>query len=295
MDEEGLTQAIASELRAVRPMIAAALDAYGISIAVPAPVGATEPVSLERPPAAAESEALADLDATDLLAAFHRGDATPVDAVAASLSRIAGRDTAIGAIWATDPEASLAAAEESTARWRRGDARPLEGVPLLVKDVIDTRSMPTTGGSRWLEGRRATADASCVDRVRRAGAVVIAKAATFELACGDEQIPFGVVHNPWDPTATTGGSSAGCAAALAARYAPLALGTDTGGSIRLPSAYCGVTGLKPTIGLIDTAGVLPLSPTLDTVGPMAVSARDVAVLLGVLSDRPRSSVGTPGT
>jgi aspartyl-tRNA(Asn)/glutamyl-tRNA(Gln) amidotransferase subunit A len=159
----------------------------------------------------------------------------------------------------------------------------LEGVPVLVKDLLDTAGLTTTGGSRWLADRVPASDAAAVARVRSAGGIVVAKTATYELGCGDEQIPFGPVRNPWRPSCITGGSSAGSAAALALRLAPLALGTDTGGSIRIPSAWCGTVGLKPTLGRIPGDGLLGLAPTLDAVGPMARTATDAATLLAVLS------------
>ena len=124
-------------------------------------------------------------------------------------------------------------------------------------------------------------------RCRPGGAVIIAKTITYELGCGNEDTPFGHVANPWNHDHITGGSSAGSAAALAARIAPLALGTDTGGSIRIPSAFCGTVGLKPTLGRLSTAGLLGLAPTLDTAGPMARTALDAAMLFAALSGGPQ--------
>lgn len=224
-----------------------------------------------------------DVSATDLLGAYGDGSVEPGDVLDACLARIAERDPAIGAVWAIDEAGALAAAERSAARWRAGTARPLEGVPILVKDLVDTAGLVTTGGSLVYEHRVPTADAPAVAAARAAGAIIVGKTATYELGCGDEQTPFGVSGNPWCLDRTTGGSSAGSAAALAARYVPLAIGTDTGGSIRIPSAYCGVTGLKPTLGRIPGDGLLGLAPTLDCVGPMARSATDAALLLATLT------------
>ena len=223
------------------------------------------------------------LDATDLLAAYAAEAVTPAAVVRAVLDRLDALDGDIGAIWARDDSDALAAAEHSAGRWRAGVARPLEGVPIVVKDLLDTADLVTTGGSRWLAHRRPSHDAAVVAAIRAAGAIVIGKSATFELGCGNEDIPFGAVHNPWNHDHTTGGSSAGSAAALAARYVPIAIGTDTGGSIRIPASYCGVVGLKPTLGRLSNTGLLGLAPTLDTPGPMARSARDAALLLSVMS------------
>jgi aspartyl-tRNA(Asn)/glutamyl-tRNA(Gln) amidotransferase subunit A len=250
----------------------------------------------------------ASFDARSLIAGFARGDFTPSAVAAAALARIdrldpspsGGGSAGLGAMLAIDSAGALAAAERSTRRWRAGIPRPLEGVPIVVKDLIDTAGVATTGGSRWLAGRIPTADAGVVAAVRNAGAVILGKTATYELGCGDDAMPFGLARNPWNPEHTTGGSSAGSAAAIAARYAPLALGTDTGGSIRIPSSYCGVVGLKPTLGRLPTDGLLALAPTLDCTGPMGRTADDVALLFGVLAgdasalpDVRSMSVGVP--
>ena len=229
------------------------------------------------------------LDATELLDAYRGGVVLVGDVIDRCLERIDGplgrahADGGLGAIAAVDRVGALAAAEVSAARWRAGAARPLEGVPLVVKDLLDTAGLATAGGSRWLAGRVPTADATVVAAARAAGAVIIAKTITYELGCGNEDTPFGTVANPWNRDHITGGSSAGSAAALAARMAPLALGTDTGGSIRIPSAFCGTVGLKPTLGRLSTAGLLGLAPTLDTAGPMARTAHDAALLFSALT------------
>lgn len=223
------------------------------------------------------------LDVDGLLEGYASGAIDVGAVVDACLERTEQIGRQLGTVWAIDEVGALAAAERSQARWKAGCARPLEGVPIVVKDLLDTAGLTTTGGSQWLRGRTPTVDAAVVQAVRHAGAVVIAKTATFEFGCGDEAIPFGVVRNPWNPERTTGGSSAGSAAALAARCAPLALGTDTGGSIRIPSAYCATVGLKPTLGRLPCAGLLDLAPTLDTPGPMARTVSDTARLFAALS------------
>ena len=232
-----------------------------------------------------------DADAVGLLAAYADASLDAGDVVATCLERMAADDS--GAVWAIDAAGAQAAAEHSAARWRDGTARPLEGVPVVVKDLLDTAGLTTTGGSRWLVDRVPDRDAAVVAAVRAAGGVVVAKTATYELGCGDEQIPFGPVRNPWDASRITGGSSAGSAAVLAARLAPLALGTDTGGSIRIPSAFCGTVGLKPTLGRLSCDGLVALAPTLDTPGPMARTAVDTALLFAVLAghDSDRSDFG----
>lgn len=254
--------AIEGELGGMLPRVAAAVD----RLAAPADAG----------------EWL-DVTAADLLEAYGDGAVEPGDVVDACLVRIAERDPAIGAVWAIDQAGALAAAERSAARWRAGTARPLEGLPILVKDLVDTAGLRTTGGSVVYADRVPAVDASAVAAVCAAGTVVVGKAATYELGCGDEHSPFGTSHNPWGLDHTTGGSSAGSAAGLAARYVPLAIGTDTGGSIRIPAGYCGVTGLKPTLGRIPGDGLLGLAPTLDCVGPMARTAADAALLFEVLA------------
>ena len=230
-----------------------------------------------------DDHAATGLTATEILDGHRRGHLDPVDTVTAALAALAGRGRSIGAVLAlADEGTALAAAEESRRRWRSGTARPLEGVPVGVKDIVATADLPTTGGSRVMDGAVPGIDATCVARLRAAGAVVVAKLATSEFAAGQaDNATFGPVRNPWDPDRWTGGSSTGSGGALAARLVPLAIGTDTGGSIRIPSAWCGTTGLKPTYGRVPRTGVIPLSWTLDHVGPMARSARDCGTMLAV--------------
>jgi aspartyl-tRNA(Asn)/glutamyl-tRNA(Gln) amidotransferase subunit A len=209
-------------------------------------------------------------------AAYAVGATDPVALVAGLRERIARHPSGRDAVLAPVPGAEEAA-EESARRIRAGQARPLEGVPFGIKDIIDCAGAPVTCGSRLTGARVARDDATVVARLRAAGAIPLAMLATTEFACGSAHNPrYGAVANPWDRTRWTGGSSTGSGAALAARLLPLALGTDTGGSIRVPAAWCGITGLKPTRGLVPRTGVAPLSWTLDHVGPMARSAEDLA-------------------
>ncbi|WP_334174482.1 amidase [Pseudoxanthobacter sp.] len=215
----------------------------------------------------------------DLLAAFAAGRFSPPDVIAA-LQEAAGTVAAGRQALLTLVAGAAGAAAESAARWRAGTARPLEGIPFAVKDIIDVGGQPVTAGSRLTGNRIAPRDAVAVAALRRAGAIPFAMAATTEYAAGSPFNPrYGTVGNPWDPSRWTGGSSTGSGAALAARLVPLALGTDTGGSIRVPSAWCGVTGLKPTRERVSRSGVACLSWTLDHVGPMARSAADLALAL----------------
>jgi aspartyl-tRNA(Asn)/glutamyl-tRNA(Gln) amidotransferase subunit A len=174
------------------------------------------------------------------------------------------------------------------------DRGPLQGVPIAVKDIIDVKGVPTTAASRVREGHVAAADAAVITRLREAGAVIIGKTNLDEFAFGttSENSAFGAVRHPVDPGRSPGGSSGGSAVAVAAGMALAALGTDTGGSIRIPSAACGTSGMKPTIGEISTEGVVPLSRTLDHVGPFARTIGDVRLLYQAMSRTDLQSSGT---
>jgi aspartyl-tRNA(Asn)/glutamyl-tRNA(Gln) amidotransferase subunit A len=218
-----------------------------------------------------------------LLAAFAAGARTPEQAVAGALERLRTAHAALNSTIRFLDERATRAAAESTRRWAQGRARPLEGVPFGVKDVIDVAGVPTTAGS-WCHGDvPAAASATVVRRLEEAGAIPVSKDATTEFAVGGPHPPrFGAVRNPWDAGRWAGGSSTGSAAAVAARAVPFALGTDVGGSVRLPSAWCGLTGLKPTAGAIPRTGVFPLSWTTETVGPLTRSAADASRLFALL-------------
>lgn len=245
--------------------------------------GAEPPVEVS---AAAPAGALHELGVRALLAAFAAGRTRPSEVLAHLTPRWGTPEDpgpAPGAVLAIVPGAADAA-RESDLRWAEGTARPLEGVPFGVKDVIDVAGARVTSGSKLTGDRTAEADATAVARWRAAGAIPVVITATTEFACGaPANARYGAVSNPWDPTRWTGGSSTGSAAALAAGLVPLALGTDTGGSIRVPSAVCGLTGIKPTYGLVPRTGVAALSWTLDHVGPMARDAADLALVLPVLA------------
>lgn len=215
---------------------------------------------------------------------------SPVELLEATLARIEALQPTLNAFISLSAEPARTAARRAEARLARrslrtADLPPLLGVPLSVKDLILTRDAPTTAGSRVFgDGLPAASDAPVVARLRRAGGLIVGKTNLHEVAFGvtTENEHFGPARNPWDPTRIVGGSSGGSAGAVAAGLGAGSVGTDTRGSIRIPAACCGITGLKPTYGLISTDGVVPLAPTLDHVGPMARSVEDTALLLGAM-------------
>jgi aspartyl-tRNA(Asn)/glutamyl-tRNA(Gln) amidotransferase subunit A len=221
------------------------------------------------------------MTATELLAAYAARTLSPVEVVA----ELSAKGDPHGAFWARCPERAAGEARAAEARWADGTARPLEGVPLAVKDLFDTEGVETTYGSAMFRGHVPERDAAAVAIARTAGAIVLGKTATHEFAWGYSSIndAMGTVRNPRDPERVAGGSSGGSAAAVADGLAPLALGTDTGGSIRVPAAFCGVYGLKPTFGRISLGGVWPLARTLDHAGPIAGSIRDLRLFYEVLA------------
>ena len=224
-----------------------------------------------------------DLTATEALDGFRDRTLDPVELVAACLDRMDALDDRFHAFVARSNDSARAAAEESAERWRTGRARPLEGVPFGVKDIIETAGVRTAAGSPLFADHVPDTNATVVTRLEQAGAIMVGKTTTPEFAFGDET-GDGVL-NPWAADRWTGGSSSGSAVALASRQVPMALGTDTGGSIRVPSSYCGISGLKPTFGRVPRDGVFGVSWTLDHTGPMARSVADLALMLSVLAGR----------
>lgn len=216
---------------------------------------------------------------TEVLSAYASGSLRPSDLLSQLKARINATRTGGEAVLRFVPGAEEAALE-SDRRFAEGRARSLEGIPFGVKDIIDVAGAMVTSGSHFTGDRVAPVDAPVVAALRAAGAIPFAMTATTEFATGSPHNPrFGTVTNPYDRSRWTGGSSTGSGAALAARLMPLALGTDTGGSIRVPSCWCGTTGLKPSRELVSRQGVAPLSWALDHVGPMARSAEDIARVL----------------
>ncbi len=227
----------------------------------------------------------AALTAAELLAGYGAGRLSPVEALAESIARIGRLDPRLRAFGAFCLDRAETEARESERRWREGSARPLEGVPFVAKDLFDTEGVTTTYGSPMFAANVPDADADAVRLAREAGAILLGKTATHEFAWGitSHNAHFGWGANPWDTSRVTGGSSGGSGAAVAALFAPLALGTDTGGSIRIPAAFCGVSGLKPTYGRVSARGVFPLARSLDHVGTLARSPQDALLFLSVVA------------
>ncbi|GGI90407.1 amidase [Saccharopolyspora subtropica] len=229
----------------------------------------------------------ADLTATELLDAYARGELSPVEATEATLRRITEADPALNAFCLIDADRALRQARQSEQRWHRGQpAGRLDGVPVSIKDIFLTAGWPTLRGSRTINPHQQwSVDAPAVARLREHNAVFVGKTTTPELAWkGVTDSPLhGITRNPWDTARTAGGSSGGAAAALAAGMAPLAIGTDGGGSVRIPAAFCGIVALKPTYGRIPH---FPASPygTLAHAGPMTTTVTDTALLLDVLCE-----------
>ena len=214
------------------------------------------------------------------------GATTSVELTQAALDRIGAVDGAVHAFLQVDTEGALAAARASDERRAAGrPASSLEGVPIAVKDVLATKGLPTTCGSKILEGWVPPYDATVVAKVRAAGLPILGKTNMDEFAMGSstEHSAYGVTHNPWDLTRIPGGSGGGSAAAVAAFEAPLALGTDTGGSIRQPGAVTGTVGVKPTYGGVSRYGLVALANSLDQVGPVTRTVRDAALLHTVIA------------
>ena len=231
-------------------------------------------------------DALCFLGGAELGRRIARGELSPVEVTRAHLERIGRLDAGLGAYLTVTADRALAeaaAAEREIAAGRRRG--PLHGVPLALKDLFDTAGVATTAGSKILARHTPARDAAVVERLREAGLVLLGKTNMHEFAFGtttDNQ-HYGPCRNPWDRERSPGGSSGGSGAALAAGLCAVALGTDSGGSIRIPAAACGVAGLKPTLGRVSRRGVVPLSWSFDTVGPMARTVEDLALLLSAIA------------
>ena len=233
---------------------------------------------------------LAALTAAEAASEMARGEVSSQELVAACLARIDELEPQVHAWAFLDRERALAEAKAADEKRREGKGvGPLHGVPIGIKDIIDTADMPTENGSPAFKGRRPFKDAACVAALRTAGAIVLGKTVTTELAVFNPS----VTRNPRNPEHTPGGSSSGSAAAVAAGMVPAALGTQTVGSVIRPAAFCGIYGFKPTFGLIPRPGVLTQAPSLDTVGVMGRSVEDLALVadaIGIYDDRDAASL-----
>ncbi len=228
---------------------------------------------------------LTDLSAADLAAALERGETSSVDATRACLERIESLDGALQSFLHVDGDGALSAARAADERRASGDVpSALTGVPIAVKDLLCTAGQPTTCGSRMLQGWVPPYDATVVTRLRQAGMPIVGKTNLDEFAMGSstEHSAYGPTRNPWDTDRTPGGSGGGSAAAVAARLAPLAVGTDTGGSIRQPASLTGTVGVKPTYGGVSRYGIVAMASSLDQAGPVSRTVLDAALLHEVI-------------
>jgi len=227
------------------------------------------------------------------------GDLSSTFLALACLDRIDELEGRLNALTCRDQDRTLAAALAADLRLRQGERGPMLGIPIVIKDNINVEGMTLTNGSKIMQGHTATHNATVVQRLLEAGAVPLAKANMDEFAMGSsgEYSAHGPTLNPWDSSRVPGGSSSGAIVAVAAGYAPFALGTDTGGSVRLPAAFCGVSALRPTYGVLSRSGVTAMASSLDQVGPVAASAKELALGLVPMVGRDpldSTSIDLPG-
>jgi aspartyl-tRNA(Asn)/glutamyl-tRNA(Gln) amidotransferase subunit A len=265
-----LARAVPIVTEAARVVRSVTVPAGGVPRPAPGgvPLRAPGGVPLPAPPGGEATEPC-ELTMLEAVVAIRRGELSPAELLDSCLATIERTEPAIGAFARLTPDTP-----------RRHATGILHGIPFAAKDVIDTANVATEFGSAVFAGRVPRANATVVSRIEAAGGILIGKTATHEIAYG---VSTPQVRNPWNPEKMTSGSSGGSAAALAARQIPVALGTDTGGSLRLPSAFCGTTAIKPTHGLVPRDGVMPLASSFDVVGPMARTAADCWLLLQVLT------------
>ena len=235
---------------------------------------------------------------SELAAGLRAGDFSSEELTSAMLERIAALDDKLNSFITITREQALAAARDADSVLARGEGGPLTGIPYAHKDIFCTRGVRTSCGSRMLDKFIAPYDATVTGKLEAAGAVMLGKTNMDEFAMGssNETSYYGPVRNPWDQDRVPGGSSGGSAAAVAARLAPFATGTDTGGSIRQPAALCGITGIKPTYGRVSRYGMIAFASSLDQGGPLARSAEDAALVLGAMAgfdERDSTSVDRP--
>jgi len=233
-----------------------------------------------------QESSLTKLSLGEASALVHSKKVSPVELTQACLSRIEQFNPKLNAFITVTAESAVTEARKAEAEIQSGRWRgPLHGIPIAIKDIVDTAGVRTTAASSLFKDRIPKADAEIVRRLRTAGAVVLGKTNLHEFAFGGSSAIsyFGPVRNPWNTAYSPGGSSGGSAVAVAARLCYAAIGTDTGGSIRMPAGYCGIVGLKPTYGRVSTAGVIPLSWCLDHIGPMTSTVIDNALMLQVIA------------
>ena len=234
-------------------------------------------------PTGKRGRVMAELEIWRAAPRIRRGELTSVELVQAALARIDRFESDCRAWVLVDAREACRTAARLDQEVAGGRYRgPLHGIPIGIKDIVDVQGMPTRAGLKLGDGPAATADAAAVGRLRAAGAVILGKTVTTELACFDPP----PTRNPWDPARTPGGSSSGSAVAVATGMCLAAVGSQTGGSIMRPAAYCGVCGLKPTFGRVDLKGVVPVSGNLDHLGPIARSATDLAYVLDAMASVP---------
>ena len=233
-----------------------------------------------------------DMTLAEMSRSLASGELNSSELTKALLDRIEHYDATINSFITVTADQALDAASAADAARKRGDAGPLTGIPIAFKDIFCTKGVRTTCASRMLDDFVAPYDATVVERLSAAGTVSLGKTNMDEFAMGssNENSFFGAVHNPWQRSRVPGGSSGGSAAAVAAGLVPAAMGTDTGGSIRQPASFCGITGLKPTYGRVSRYGIIAYASSLDQAGPMARTAEDCALLMNAIAGHdPRDS------
>src|SRR5580658_2326640 len=218
--------------------------------------------------------------------AYDRRELSPVEVTRALLDRIARHDNKLDSFIRVTEDVALAEAKTAEAELMAGNRRgPMHGIPYGLKDIVETQGIPTTGHSKLRQHHVPSADAEIARRLKQGGGILMGKLATWEFANGGPSfdLPWPPARNPWDRQRLPGGSSSGPGAAVAAGFVPAAIGTDTGGSIRGPAAFCGIAGLKPTYGRVSRRGVFPNTFTMDHIGPITRSAEDIALMLQVIA------------
>src|SRR5580704_12800858 len=270
-----------------RSFLKATLTGAAVSLTkVPAVAETDQKSQGTNPVSGGQSDDLTRLSIREVADLVRKKKVSPMELTTACLARIDRYNPVLNAFITITAESALEQAREAEAEVKQGKWRgPLHGVPIALKDLFDTAGVRTTAASGVFKDRIPTEDAEVVRRLKAAGAVLLGKTNMQEFAFGGSSIVsyFGAVHNPWELNHIAGGSSGGSAAALAAGLCYGALGSDTAGSVRLPASHCGIVGLKPTYGLVSIRGVIPLSWSLDHVGPMARTVEDTALLLQAIA------------